>query len=135
MSDEHNFARQWVVKAQNDLLNADNNLCAADIPSDTVCFHCQQAAEKLLKAVLVARGIPPPRTHVLAVLSDNIAAFLPSVESLLDDLVILTPYAVATRYPDDDAELPSPDDAREARRCAENVLNWVRQTCPDLTAK
>ena len=30
------IARQWVVKAQNDLLNADNNLSSQRIPFDTV---------------------------------------------------------------------------------------------------
>ena len=69
-----------------------------NVPFDTVCFHCQQAAEKLLKAGLVAKGFPPPRTHVLLVLSDSIAPFLPSVESLRDDLVILTPYAGASGF-------------------------------------
>jgi HEPN domain-containing protein len=50
MSEELELARQWMTKAANDLLNADNNLNAETIPLDTVCFHCQQAAEKLLKA-------------------------------------------------------------------------------------
>ncbi len=59
------IARQWLAKARNDLLNADNNLNAADIPFDTVCFHCQQAAEKVLKAYLVAQGKAYPTTHDL----------------------------------------------------------------------
>jgi HEPN domain-containing protein len=59
------IARQWVAKARNDLLNADNNLKASEIPFDTVCFHCQQAAEKLLKAYLAANGQTPPATHDL----------------------------------------------------------------------
>lgn len=53
MSEEIRIARQWLAKAKNDLLNADNNLKADEVPYDTVCFHCQQAAEKLLKAYLV----------------------------------------------------------------------------------
>jgi len=43
------YARQWIEKARSDLLNADNNLAASRVPYDTVCFHCQQAAEKLMK--------------------------------------------------------------------------------------
>lgn len=126
MSAELEIARQWTARAANDLLNADNNLCAARVPCDTVCFHCQQAAEKLLKAVLAANGRPPPRTHVLLVLLEEVAAFLPSVEGLRDDLAILTPYAVAARYPDDDAEMPDLNDAREARQCAQRVLSWLQ---------
>ena len=55
MSAEIEIARQWVAKAMSDLLNADNNLVATRVPFDTICFHCQQAAEKLLKAFLAAR--------------------------------------------------------------------------------
>lgn len=51
MSAETELARQWLAKGQNDLLNADNNLNAEQVPLDTVCFHCQQAAEKMLKAL------------------------------------------------------------------------------------
>ena len=60
MSGDLNLAGQWLVKANNDLLNVDNNLNANEIPFDTVCFHCQQAAEKLLKAFLVGSGRPLP---------------------------------------------------------------------------
>jgi len=37
-------------------------------PYDTVCFHCQQACEKYLKALLTLSGIHAPRTHDLEVL-------------------------------------------------------------------
>jgi HEPN domain-containing protein len=39
----------WLVKAENDVLNIENNLPARIIPWDTICFHAQQAAGKLLK--------------------------------------------------------------------------------------
>jgi hypothetical protein len=45
MANAIELARLWVVKGTNDLLCADNNLQAKQIPFDTVCFHCQQAAE------------------------------------------------------------------------------------------
>ncbi len=132
MRDELRIARQWVAKARNDLLDADNNLAAAHIPTDTVCFHCQQSAEKLLKAALVAQGVPPPKTHVLMMLADQLVATLPTIERLGDELAILTPYAVAARYPDDDFDMPGIEDAREARQCADKVLEWLREECPDL---
>lgn len=48
MNADVDLAKQWLAKAKNDLLNADNNLRSEIIPYDTVCFYCQQAAEKLL---------------------------------------------------------------------------------------
>ena len=131
MTAEHDLAQQWIAKAKNDLLDADNNLRAETIPFDTVCFHCQQAAEKLLKAALIVSGRQPPRTHDLMVLLENLRADFPNVEALRDPLAILMPYAVEIRYPDD-WFMPSPDDAREARDMAARVLAWVRQTFPQL---
>lgn len=49
---ESNF-EAWLRKAEHDVLNIENNLVAKDIPWDTVCFHAQQVAEKVLKAFLV----------------------------------------------------------------------------------
>lgn len=101
MSEELELARQWMTKAANDLLNADNNLKAETIPLDTVCFHCQQAAEKLLKAFLVGKGRTYPITHDLLAILENILPINSEAERLRDDLALLTPYAVEVRYPDD----------------------------------
>jgi HEPN domain-containing protein len=39
---DRQLAEAWFSKAENDFLNARNNLAADLIPLDTVCFHCQQ---------------------------------------------------------------------------------------------
>ncbi|MCV5768109.1 HEPN domain-containing protein, partial [Escherichia coli] len=64
---------------------------------DDPCFDAQQAAEKALKALLIALGIPFPKTHDLAEL---IRPHLP-VPPGLEDLVRLNPFAVAGRYSGD----------------------------------
>ena len=131
MSEELKLARQWVAKAANDLLSADNNLKAKDIPFDTVCFHCQQAAEKLLKAYLVAGGRPAPRTHDLLLLLEEVLTLESGAEVLRDRLALLMPYAVEIRYPDEWFE-PSAEDAREARHAAEEVCGWLRSVAPTV---
>jgi len=133
MSEELSLARQWVAKAAHDLLSADNNLTAAVVPCDVVCFHCQQAAEKLLKAFLVAGRHPAPRTHDLLVLLEEVLQTSSTAESLREELALLMPYAVEIRYPDEWFE-PSADDAQEARRAAEKVLGWHRTVSPTLLA-
>lgn len=120
------LARQWVAKARNDLLNADNNLRAEEIPFDTVCFHCQQAAEKLLKAYLVACGQSYPTNHDLLALLEKILPLSPEAEHLRDALALLLPYAVEVRYPDD-GQTPAAPDAREARQAAGQVWSWLEQ--------
>jgi HEPN domain-containing protein len=60
---------RWVEKAEHDLRNAEYvSGLTEDCPTDTVCFHCQQCAEKYLKALLVWRNVAFPRTHDLVVL-------------------------------------------------------------------
>ncbi len=131
MSEEQNLARQWVAKATNDLLGADNNLKADNVPRDVVCFHCQQAVEKLLKAYLVAAGRSLPRTHDLLLLLEEVLRISPSAEVLRDQLALLMPYVVEIRYPDEWFE-PSAEDAAEARNAAEAVRDWMRKTLPSL---
>ena len=71
------LVRQWIRRAENDLLNVRNNLAAQEIPWDTICFHSQQAAEKYLKAVLVFYAQPVPRTHDLEHLLGMVVQWFP----------------------------------------------------------
>jgi HEPN domain-containing protein len=119
------YARRWFDKARNDLLDADNNLAADKVPYDTVCFHCQQAAEKLLKGFLVAHGCEFPITHNLFVILDKVVECDRSAESLRETLAVLNPYSVEIRYPGDELTLTI-DSAAEARRAAQEVLEWMK---------
>ena len=107
--------RVWRDKAAGDLLNIENNLRAVAIPWDTVCFHAQQAAEKLLKALLVSGGELVPRTHDLSALLGRSSSVGYSVEELREDCERLQPYAVLIRYPGSPFE---PDEA-EGRLAAD----------------
>ncbi len=133
MSDELQIARGWLVKAMNDLLNADNNLAASEVPYDTVCFHCQQAAEKLLKAYLVGNQQPAPHTHDLFLLLERVLPLSPAAEQLRDALSILVPYAVEIRYPDE-WFMPCEQDAKQARDAASQVLNWLQTALLEIFA-
>jgi len=66
---------------------------------DQVCFHCQQAAEKYLKALMEEQGQPIPKTHDLEVLLTSLSPAFPGLLSLQRGLLILVDYAVDTRYP------------------------------------
>ncbi len=103
--------RTWVAKADSDLLNIANNLAASSVPWDTVCFHAQQAAEKMLKAFLVWKGQDLLRTHDLIALLTQCVASDPGLAELESDCRKLTYYAVGSRYPDTLYE-PDADDGR-----------------------
>ena len=117
--------RTWIAKADNDLLNIRNNLGAEQVPWDTVCFHAQQAAEKTLKAFLVARGQVVTRTHDLVALLSEAVAAGGSFEQLEHDCRLLAPHAVLLRYPGVAGE-PSEQEGRAAVAAAERVCERVR---------
>ena len=112
---------RWVRKAEVDY-RAALGLDASDVP-EAICFHCQQCIEKYLKATLVAHGQRPPWVHDLIALGDAVAKLDASFAALGDQLDVLTPYAVDTRYPGTEA---SPDDAREAVQIMEELRSRIR---------
>jgi len=73
-------------------------LDAEEVADELVGFHCQQAAEKLLKAVLAARGVAFRRTHDLAELLDAVGDAGLDLPPALAGLDNLTPFAVDYRY-------------------------------------
>jgi HEPN domain-containing protein len=114
--------RSWVTKAEGDLRSA-RLLLAADPPeSDAAAFHCQQAAEKYLKACLVSLGTEPPRAHDLIMLLDLIALQDERFESLRDEAQPLSPLAVQVRCPFAEA---TEEEARQALRHAETICSAV----------
>ena len=57
----------WLARAKSNLAIAANPT-APEIYLEDLCFEAQQAAEKALKALLIARGVPFPRTHAIELL-------------------------------------------------------------------
>ncbi len=61
--DKLGVVRAWFKKAENDLINAENTIKMDAPPTDTICFHAQQCAEKYLKGFLTFHQIGFPKTH------------------------------------------------------------------------
>jgi HEPN domain-containing protein len=118
-----------VRKAEHDLEAARRILAVEEgCPYDTACFHCQQAVEKYLKALLTSLAIQAPRTHDL----EELAALLPPERALsvpLSELVGMTPYAVDVRYADDWRE-PGVEQALQSQALAERTRQEVRLLLP-----
>lgn len=97
--------RQWVKKAESDwqtvLILSAHEHC----PRDSVCFHCQQHVEKLLKGLLTMHGMEAPRTHNLRRLMQLLEAVPVDLIPLRDASDALTAHGVAGRYPDDWREI------------------------------
>lgn len=119
--------QRWLRYAQEDLAAARAIFADKHLPSRVVCFHCQQAVEKALKAALLHGGVMFPRTHDLNLL----ARLLPdasSIKKVCPDLSGLMVYAAETRYPGDLPDLRE-DDARRAIEVAVQILNLVQPVC------
>jgi len=119
----------WVRKAENDLEAARRILGAEEgCPYDTVCFHCQQAAEKYMKALLTMLGIQAPRTHHLGKLLLLVPEEVrPPVDP--EEISKLNPYAVDVRYADDLRE-PQRSDALRSLKLAGIVRADARRRLP-----
>lgn len=116
---------EWVSKAEGDFITAGRELRARKSPNyDAVCFHCQQCAEKYLKAVLQANNKHIPKIHFLLELLALVLKFDTSYEFLKADLDTLEGYAVIFRYPGDFAEK---DQAQSAYQAVKVVREFVRQ--------
>jgi HEPN domain-containing protein len=130
MDPEHfHEIEQWLIKSQRDLAAA--RVLFQHKLFDTTVYHCQQSAEKALKAYLVYKQQSLQKTHNLVVLLENCIKFEPSFEILHESAESLTPYATEFRYPGDIVE-PEQNDVEEALEMAVLVLGFVTQVVPNF---
>jgi len=115
---------RWINKAENDLLTSERELSFEDPITQTICFHCQQAAEKYLKAFLVHHQLYFPKTHKIMELLELCANVDSSFREKLQDADNLTDYAVEIRYPDLSLN-PTVQEAKEALETSRKVKDFV----------
>jgi len=116
--------REWIQKADGDLKVARRELQASDPVYDAICFHAQQCVEKYLKALCEERRGTVPKTHDLIVLLNELGASVGQLEPERKALARLGAYAVAFRYPGEDAGI---QEAQEAVSIAEQVRSVLRE--------
>lgn len=125
-------ARSWMVKGRQDLDAAEWLLASPQALYGPVGFHCQQAAEKSLKAYLTLHEDPFDRTDSLTALVAICLKHDSGFENLRQAATTLTPYAVSTRYPGDMPEI-SMREASEAVSLAQFVWEFVKSRFPQGT--
>ncbi|MDR1469014.1 MAG: HEPN domain-containing protein [Spirochaetaceae bacterium] len=95
------FILEWLRYAMGDLLAA-RHMIEDMHPKQTEisAWHCQQCAEKALKAFLVANDIDPPKTHDL----EKLNCFCQNIDDVFteiqNDCQKINPYSEASHYPD-----------------------------------
>lgn len=117
--------KEWLNRARSNLIRAQNN--QPKIYLEDLCFDAQQAAEKAMKALLIKLEVDFPYTHDLADLLTLVEQAGQQVPEDLKSVVILTDYAVESRYPGL-AEPVTEEEYNEALSLAEDFLDWVEET-------
>ncbi len=118
-------AQRWLRFAADDLASAQLHLATSMILPNQACYHAQQAAEKAIKAQLILRGCYFPKSHDLSAL----ATLLPAADQALVkdlDLVSLTAWVVAGRYPTDLGEANATS-AQAAIATARQLFDRIHQ--------
>jgi HEPN domain-containing protein len=121
----------WLAKAESDLASARKLACPPETLLDTAVYHCQQAAEKVLKGFLVYHDQEFERTHDITDLIRAALPYAPDFAPWLGAGELLTPLATRFRYPAGASD-PEMAEFRSALQAAEGICEFVRSHLPPL---
>lgn len=114
-------AQEWIQFSKMDLATASHLYdTMRPAPLEIICFHCQQAAEKALKAFLISQGAELSRTHDLGLLAEYCQQYTEISDELREICDDLSPYGVGTRYP---------QEAYIEQRHADNAITQAKRLC------
>jgi len=117
--------KRWLESAREDLAYGEHGRVAHPRPAT---WSFQQAGEKALKAVILAKGRPVPRTHDVAFLLSGLVDIIPETKDVRDAVLLLATITPASRYPDDSIGI-SPQDAAEFAQAARTIVEWAQHHC------
>ena len=121
-------AKSWLEFADYDLKTARWEVEGEIYTS--ACYSCQQAAEKALKALLLAKQGVIHKVHSLDFLISKLKVFQIDTLFIEDEARELDQYYITTRYPGQyggPEGLYSEMDAKQAIAAAETILKFVKQ--------
>ena len=120
--------QDWLLKAENDLKAAEAILKYYEQPpTDTICYHCHQVAEKALKGYLVFKEASLPKIHDLITLLGFCLSQDKTLEILRSELRVLNKYYIETKYPPDMPIDYPKREAKEAIDKAKVIFKEIRE--------
>lgn len=93
------YVKQWLSKANEDLIVIEKLTEFEIIAASSVCFHCQQLVEKYLKAFLISHGKEIIKTHNIEFLLVECGDIDEQFNEI--DPMNLSDFGVDVRYPGD----------------------------------
>ncbi|PMP82828.1 MAG: DNA-binding protein [Caldisericum exile] len=116
---------RWLQKEESDLKVAKHKLELPEPPTDAICFHCQQAVEKYLKAFLTFKDVRVKKIHDLEVLLNTCLEKDKEFEIIdRDKISSLSHYAVEIGYPDE-FYIPSVEEAEDSFQIALKMKDFI----------
>ena len=117
---------EWITKAEGDWTSAGREFRARKAPNyNDTCYHCQQCAEKYLKARLQEASAAVPKTHDLPALLALVLPVDAAWTILQPALLKLDDYNTDFRYPGRDA---TKADAQQAYRFCRRVREVAQRS-------
>jgi HEPN domain-containing protein len=114
----------WYAKAKTDYSSA-SILAEHGGDYSIIAFHCQQAAEKALKGLLLEETETLSDAHSLIYLCKQAAKLEPKVCGFLKDCAYLNQFYIETRYPADDPMEIEESEMAECMRIAKDLLDII----------
>ena len=121
----HEQAHLLLRKAAQDEALLDEVLTSTKVADEVIGFHCQQAAEKLIKALISSAGGEFRKTHDLNALINSLGALGETLPPEFDMLDALTPFGSLYRYEDYDSAITF--DRTQARDLIRSLRAWCKR--------
>ena len=127
---DRNEAKKWMRQAHEDLKAA--TCLFQNAHHSFTCFHCQQAVEKALKALVFAKGhfkMSGLKTHDILTLAYRASGMDPSLQAIPNLVLPMHDYYIKTRYPDyqgfsQSSSIPAENFSHEV---AENAISKAQE--------
>lgn len=127
-AEEIELIQNWLRFAEENLMSAKSLYEEQYAPFHTVCYICQGAAEKYMKAYLIWQGWSLEKTHDLKDLLKHCLNYDKSFGELGDECSELNEYITEGRYPGDlPWEAIGETQAKEALEAADKIARFVTQ--------
>ncbi len=120
---------RWMKQAFYTLSLIDSDISSGGY--SWACFKAQQAAEYALKALLRGLGRPAFGHSVRKFMEELVEVCGEVPSDVIECAIMLDKMYIPTRYPDafpegSPYEYYTKNDAESAKRCAEKIIEWVR---------
>ena len=121
------IVKEWIEKAEEDYGFASTSIEYTDYFAQ-ICFHFQQAAEKYLKAFIIANDLEFRPVHNLLELLEICRNKEAGIEELEEACRYLNPLYIDTRYPVHWPTHYNKETATKAKDLAEEIRKWIKSS-------